>query len=89
MKQKTGSGKASVTLSTETQHSLTSGISTDRWRAVLRTPTPPDLIDASRSVLKTSKENGSALLQRFVQQSNQNNLDERKAVWEGLDRTLT
>ena len=48
-----------------------------------------DLIDASGSVLKTSKEKGSALLQRFVQQSNQNNLDERKAVWEGLDRTLT
>ena len=49
----------------------------------------PDLIDASGSVLKTSKEKSSALLQRFVQQSNQNNLDERKAVWEGLDRTLT
>ena len=49
----------------------------------------PDLIDASGSVLKTSKEKGSALLQRFVQQSNQNNLNERKAVWEGLDRTLT
>ena len=49
----------------------------------------PDLIDASRAVLKTSKEKGSALLQRFVQQSNQNSLDERKAVWEGLDRTLT
>ena len=41
VKQKTGSGKASVTLSTETQHSLTSGNSTDRWRAALRTPTPP------------------------------------------------
>ena len=49
----------------------------------------PDLTDASGAVLKTSKEKGSALLQRFVQQSNQNNLDERKAVWKGLDRTLT
>ena len=49
----------------------------------------PDLIDASGAVLKTSKEKGSALLQHFVQQSNQNNLDERKAVWKGLDRTLT
>ena len=39
--------------------------------------------------MKTSKEKGSALLQRFVQQGNQNNLDERKAVWKGLDRTLT
>ena len=49
----------------------------------------PVLINASGAVLKTSKEKGSALLQRFVQQSNQNNLDERKAVWKGLDRTLT
>ena len=49
----------------------------------------PDLIDASGAVLKTSKEKGSALLQRFAQQSNQNNLDERKAVWKGLNRTLT
>ena len=49
----------------------------------------PDLIDASEAVLKTRKEKGSALLQRFVQQSYQNNLDERKAVWKGLDRTLT
>ena len=31
----TGSRKASVTLSTKTQHSLTSGNSTDRWRAAL------------------------------------------------------
>ena len=49
----------------------------------------PDLIDASEAVLKTSKEKGSALLQRFVQQSNHNNLDEWKAVWKGLIRTLT
>ena len=49
----------------------------------------PGLIDASGEVLKTSKEKGSALLQRFVQQRNQNNLDERKAVWKGLYRTLT
>ena len=89
MKQKTGSGKASVTLSTETQHSLTSGNSTDRWRAALRAQNTPDLIDASGAILKTNKEKGSALLQRFVQQSNKNNLDERKAVWKGLDRTLT
>ena len=31
---------------------------------------------------------GSALLQRVAQQSSQNNLDERKAVWKGIDRTL-
>ena len=40
----------------------------------------PDLIDASVVVLKTSKEKGSALLQRFVQQSDQINPDEKKAV---------
>ena len=45
-----------------------------------------DLTDASGAVLKASKEKGSALLQRFVQQSK---LDERKAVWKGLNRTLT
>ena len=49
----------------------------------------PDLIDASGAVLKTGKDMGSALLQRFVQHRNQNNLDERKALWKGLDRTLT
>ena len=49
----------------------------------------PDLIDASGAVLETSKEKGSALLQRFVQHSNQNHLDERKAVRKGLDRKLT
>ena len=48
----------------------------------------PDLLDASGAVLKTSKEKGSALLQRFIQQSNQNSVDERIAVWKGLDRTL-
>ena len=79
--------KNSVTLSSETQHSLTSGYrQTERCAANTNTP---DLIDASGAVLKTSKQKGSALLQRFVQQSNQNNLDERKAVWKGLDRTLT
>ena len=49
----------------------------------------PDFIDASGAVLKTCEEKSSALLQHFVQQSNQNNLDERKAVWKGLGRTLT
>ena len=49
----------------------------------------PDLIDDSGTVLKARQEYGSALLQRFVQQSNQNNLDERKAVWKGLQGTFT
>ena len=92
VKQLTGSGKAAVTHSTETQHSFTSGKSTDRWRATLRTPAPPpppprppDLVDANGAVLRTSKEKGSAILQRFVQQTNQHKYDERK----GLDRTPT
>ena len=89
MKQQTGSGKASVTLSTETQHSLTSGNSTDRWRGCHTNTNTPDLIDVCGAELKTSKEKGSSVLQRFVKQSNQNNLDERKAVWKGQDRTLT
>ena len=49
----------------------------------------PDLIDTSGEELKTSEEKGSAPHQHFVQQSSQNNLDERKAVWKGLNRTLT
>ena len=48
-----------------------------------------NLIYPNGAVLKTSKEKGSALLKCFVQQSNQNNLDERKAVRKELDRTLT
>ena len=39
-----------------------------------------DLIDARGAVLKKSEEKASALFQRYVQQSDQNNLDERKAV---------
>ena len=48
-----------------------------------------DLTDANGAVLKTREVKGSALLQRFVQQCSQNNLDERKAVWKKLNRTLT
>ena len=48
-----------------------------------------DLTDANGDVLKTTEEKGSALLQRFVQQSDQNNPEEKKAVWKVLDRTLT
>ena len=49
----------------------------------------PGPIDASGAVLRTSKGKGSAQLRLFVLQRSQNNLDERKAVWKGLDRTLT
>ena len=48
-----------------------------------------ELTDASGAVLNTGEIMASALLQRFVQQSNQNDLDERSAVWKGLDRTPT
>ena len=77
-----------MTLSAETQCSLTY---TD---AVLLTNgglscEHQHLIDASGVVLKTSKEKGSVVLQRFIQQSNQNNPDETKEVWKRLDRTLT
>ena len=40
-------------------------------------------------VLKTSKGKDLTLLQRFIQRSDHNSLDERKAVWQVLDRTLT
>ena len=43
---------------------------TDRCRVALRTPKTPDLIVTSGAILKNSKEKGSTLLQRFVQQSN-------------------
>ena len=86
---KTGSGKASVTLSRETQHSLTVMQIYRQMEGCATNTTFPDLVDASGAVPKTSEEKGSALLQHFVQQSSQNNLDERKAVWKGLDRPLT
>ena len=49
----------------------------------------PELTDGNGVVLKISEEKGSAPHQRFVQQSDQNNRDERRAVWKRLDRTLT
>ena len=76
-----------MTLSTETQHSLLAILPTDGGLRCEHQH--PDLIDASGAILKSSKEKGSALLQCFVQQNSQNNLDERTAVWKGLDRTLT
>ena len=76
-----------LALNRDTIHLFTSGNSADRWRALLLTPPPTDLADANGTVLKRGK--GSALLQRFVQQGSQNDLNERKAVWKVLDRTLT
>ena len=49
--------------------------------ANINTPSPTD---ACGAVLKTSEEKGLALIQRFVQQNNPNNLDERKVVLKGL-----
>ena len=87
MKRKTGSAKASVTLSTSTQHLRLTVLPTNGGLCYKHQH--PDLIIDNRVVLETSKEEGSALFQRFIQQSCQNNLDERKAVWKVLDRTLT
>ena len=78
MKQKTGSGKSFCdTLNRDTTLTHFWQFYRQMEGCAANTNTP-DLIDASGAVLKTSKEKGSALLQRFVQQSNQNNLDERK-----------
>ena len=51
--------------------------------------TIPELVEAIETVVKASEEKGPALLQRFIQQSDQNNLDERKAVWKVLDISQT
>ena len=53
-----------------------------------RTKTTPDLEDTNRAKLKTNEEKGQALLERFMQLSNQNNLDERKHVLNDLNRAL-
>ena len=88
MKEKTGSGKSFCdTLNRDTTLTHFWHFYQQMEGSSANTNTS-DLIDASGAVLKTSKEKGSALLQRFVQQSNQNNLDERKKkVWKGLDRS--
>ena len=41
------------------------------------------------AALKASEEEGSVLPGHFIHHSNLNNLDERKAVWKVLDKTLT
>ena len=87
MKQKTG--EASVTLSTETTALTHFWQFYRQMEGCAANTNTPDLIDTSGAALKTSKEKGSALFQHFVQQSNRGNLDERIAVWKGLDRTLT
>ena len=89
--QRTGSGKASETLSTETQHLLLAILAilpTDDGglRCKRHHPQPhrcqwSSTEDMRGKVLSTT--------QHFIQQSDQNNLDERKAVWKVLDRTLT
>ena len=54
----------------------------------MQAPPFPNLVNVNGTVLETSAVKGSALLQRFIQQSDQNNLDERKAVWKVLVRSL-
>ena len=51
------------------------------------TKTIPDLEDTNRVRLKTKEEKGQALLGRFIEQSNQNNWEERKHVLSDLNRS--
>ena len=53
-----------------------------------RTKTTPDLENTNKAMLKTNEEKGQALLGRFIQMSNQNNLDEKKHVLNDLNRAL-
>ena len=50
--------------------------------------TTPDLEDTNKARVKTNEEKGQALLERFIQQSNQNHIDERKHVLSDLNRVL-
>ena len=52
-----------------------------------RTKTTPDLEDTNRVRLKTNEEKGQALFGRFIDQSNQNNWEERKHVLSDLNRS--
>ena len=52
-----------------------------------RTKTNPDLENTNRVRLKTNEEKGQALLGRFIEQSNQNNSEERKHVLSDLNRS--
>ena len=78
---KTGSGKTSVTLPRETEHFLSLGSSTNAHANHFL------LVHTNRAVIKTTKEKGSTLLHHFIQQSDQNNVGERKAVLKVLDRS--
>ena len=53
-----------------------------------RTKTTPDIEDTNRARLKTKEEKDQSLLGRFIQHSNQNNLEERKHILNDLNRTL-
>ena len=52
-----------------------------------RTKTTPDLEDTNRVRLKSNEEKGQAVLGRFIEQSNQNNSEERKHVLSDLNRS--
>ena len=53
-----------------------------------RPATMPDLEGVNGAVLKTNEEKGSALLDRFIQQSDQKNLEERMRILEELNVTI-
>ena len=53
-----------------------------------RTKTTSDLEDTDRAKLKTNEEKGQSSHGRFMQQSHQNKIAERKHILSGLNRTL-
>ena len=53
-----------------------------------RTKIIPDIKNTNKAKLKTNQEKGQANLGRFLQQSNQNKLEERKHIMSDLNRTL-
>ena len=53
------------------------------------TPLPPDIVDTNGTVLKTNEEKGSALLKRFIEQSDQKHPDEKKKYMSKLNLNLT
>ena len=53
------------------------------------TDTTPDMIDMQGGLLKTNEEKGTALFERFVQQSDQSNLKEREQLLAALQASHT
>ena len=50
--------------------------------------TTPDLSDSAGTILKTNAEKGAAFLERFIQQSDQQNASERKEILDNLHKKV-